>query len=82
MQRSRVELFIRSLYNGGGWGWFQEDFPRKRPLKLVLKGGSGVSRSWEGLEKEVENVLGRRNIQCKNLLKKRVLDIFELLKIS
>lgn len=36
----------------------------------------------EGDEEGVENVLGRRNIQCRVLLKREALDVFELLKIN
>lgn len=45
----------------------------KEHLELAGQGGD---------EEGVENVLGRRNIQCRVLLKREALDVFELLKIN
>ena len=60
---------LRRISQGSGISnWFL-----KEHLELAGQGGD---------KEGVENVPGRRNIQCRVLLKRRALDIFELLKIN
>lgn len=71
---------IRRLYNGVGRS--QKDYPKQWHFQLFLEEGSGFSRAWEGFEKRLEDIPGRRNVQCQGLLKRKVLGLSELLKIS
>ena len=68
--------------NGGGGGGHLRRISRgsnisnwfsKEHLELARQGSGG---------ERVENVLSRRNNQCRGLLKRRVLEVFEWLKIS